>query len=153
MLNVLEDLDCFSFTSWKQRERYRYINISIIGGVGQGQFMLGLGFFLNGGWLRTKKKQNASAFMLIPQKISQYVILQNKTNKFFKVLLANDQKHSKNSTSETTDNAKLPDFYTLVLNNCQQFTIAERKNIHESSFQVHSLQNVHQRTLGAVLHG
>lgn len=32
-----------------------------------------------------------------------------------------------NCDHEAIDNIKLPDFYTLVLDNCQQFTIAERE--------------------------
>ena len=51
----------------------------------------------------------------------------------------------RNCGHEAIDNSKLPDFYTLVLNNCQQFTIAEREKYRcESSFKVQSLQNVHQ---------
>lgn len=50
-----------------------------------------------------------------------------------------------NCGHEAIDNTKLPDFYTLVLNNCQQFTIAEREKYRcESSFKVQSLQNVNQ---------
>lgn len=56
-LNIFEDLDSFSF-NLENKERYRYINRSIIIGRGQGQFMLGLGFFfLNGGWLRIKRNR------------------------------------------------------------------------------------------------
>lgn len=50
-----------------------------------------------------------------------------------------------NCGHKATYNTELPDFYTLVLNNCQQFTIAEREKYRcESSFQVQSFQNMHE---------
>lgn len=50
-----------------------------------------------------------------------------------------------NCHHEEIDNMKLPDFHTLVLNNGQQFTIAEREKYScESLFKVQSLQNVNQ---------